>query len=202
MNKYYCKDCGEEIYINTYLYGTKRCHSCAMKHNIKQYGHPMSGKQHTKITKIKISQTKLNDDTQHGTQHCVDCKKDLKHQKREVQRCNGCARKYQYATRPETHPWFRKFGKEAPNYINGEGHAPYPVDFNNDLKELIRKRDNYICQRCKKNGNHVHHINYIKDNCKNNNLITLCRECNLSVNANRDYWFAYFTYLIGEYYGY
>lgn len=29
-----------------------------------------------------------------------------------------------------------------------------------------------------------------------NHLITLCGKCNLEVNTNRDYWFAYFEYII------
>jgi len=42
----------------------------------------------------------------------------------------------------------------------------------------------------------VHHINYNKQNNKEDNLITSCRGCNLKVNINRDYWYAYFIYLM------
>ena len=44
----------------------------------------------------------------------------------------------------------------------------------------------------------IHHIDYDKQSCKDNNLITLCSSCNSVVNYNRDYWYAYFTYLIGD----
>jgi len=34
---------------------------------------------------------------------------------------------------------------------------------------------------------------------RKDNLITLCRQCNTRVNFNRDYWFAYFTYIMENY---
>ena len=56
-------------------------------------------------------------------------------------------------------------------------------NFNNELKELIRKRDNYKCQicgipqeECFKNL-HVHHIDFNKSNCSPDNLITFCNSC-------------------------
>ena len=39
----------------------------------------------------------------------------------------------------------------------------------------------------------VHHIDYNKQNCKEENLTSLCRQCNLRVNCNRDYWEKYFN---------
>ena len=35
---------------------------------------------------------------------------------------------------------------------------------------------------------HVHHIDYNKENCSQDNLITTCQQCNLRANSNRDYW--------------
>ena len=43
-----------------------------------------------------------------------------------------------------------------------------------------------------KKGKSVHHIDYNKQNCKENNLITLCLQCNNRVNSNRNYWKEYF----------
>jgi hypothetical protein len=42
----------------------------------------------------------------------------------------------------------------------------------------------------------VHHIEYDRENCKENNLITLCHKCNIEANFNRDYYYAYYSYLI------
>jgi hypothetical protein len=99
---------------------------------------------------------------------------------------------------------FRGIGKLNGRYINGESKLPYPIKFNDSLKEQIRNRDNHTCQNCgmteeeqvKKIGRilHVHHIDYDKDNCKPSNLITTCNDCNLKANSNRDYWYAYYTY--------
>jgi hypothetical protein len=29
-----------------------------------------------------------------------------------------------------------------------------------------------------------------------NNLITLCKKCNMKANSNRDYWYAFYSYLM------
>lgn len=38
----------------------------------------------------------------------------------------------------------------------------------------------------------VHHIDYDKYNCNEQNLITLCRSCHPKTNFNRDYWKLFF----------
>ena len=97
-------------------------------------------------------------------------------------------------------------GKNNGGYINGKGKEPYPLKFNNKLKEQIRKRDNYICQKCGITEEEhlsvygkvlaVHHIDYNKKNCNDDNLITLCGECNNRVNVNRQYWIKHFQKII------
>ena len=97
-------------------------------------------------------------------------------------------------------------GKNNPNWKNGISREPYPFKFTQELKEKIRLRDKNICQLCQlsneahiKKFNHnllTHHIDYNKNNLKENNLITLCRICNSKVNGDRDYWFAYFKYML------
>jgi len=44
-------------------------------------------------------------------------------------------------------------------------------------------------------------IDYDKTNCNEKNLISLCGLCNRKANYNRDYWFAYYSYIIEEIYG-
>lgn len=93
---------------------------------------------------------------------------------------------------PENHPC----------YVNGLGNEPYPIEFNQELKEKIRKRDNYTCQKCNITEEEhlivygiklsIHHIDYDKQNCNDNNLITLCKQCNIRANYNRDYWKEYY----------
>ncbi len=91
-----------------------------------------------------------------------------------------------------------------PNYIDGRNLKPYPTEFNSKLKLEIRKRDNYNCQGeyCKMTEEEhlavygrileVHHIDYNKQNCNENNLITLCKQCNIRANYSREYWQKYF----------
>lgn len=96
-------------------------------------------------------------------------------------------------------------GKNHPSYIDGRSHFNYPYKFSNELRQKIRERDNFTCQCCgleeknhsNKNVNlSVHHIDYNKKSCMENNLISLCISCHMKTNSNRDYWYAYCTYLM------
>ncbi len=82
-------------------------------------------------------------------------------------------------------------GENGPNWKGGISFLPYCFKFNKELKELIRERDNRICQLCDKIEEDaklsVHHIHYDKENCEPD-LISLCRVCNSKVNYNRDYY--------------
>lgn len=97
------------------------------------------------------------------------------------------------------------------SWCGGVNKDGYSYKFDNKLKQIIRKRDNFKCQCCElKEKDHirgnkqinltVHHIDYNKQNCKDTNLITLCIQCNIRANYNRDYWHAFYTYMIGENY--
>lgn len=84
------------------------------------------------------------------------------------------------------------------NWQRGISKLPYPFDFNEELKKLIRKRDNYTCQLCGRTQEEegrkldVHHIDYIKENLNPNNLTSLCRSCNAKVNTIRECWTKFF----------
>lgn len=75
-----------------------------------------------------------------------------------------------------------------PNWKGGKSFELYPVEFSKELKTKIRKRDNFTCRICGKNGFDVHHIDYDKNNSNEENLITLCRRCHCTTNHNRDGW--------------
>jgi len=87
-------------------------------------------------------------------------------------------------------------------------NCEYPVEFNDTLKEKIRKRDNYICQNCgMDNSQHIvkfgcnlsiHHIDYNKFNNCLTNLITLCYSCNSKANFNKNYWTNYFMFKLNR----
>jgi len=100
-------------------------------------------------------------------------------------------------------PYFDITGNQNPSWIDGRAKENnlYPEEWIDDLREIIRKRDGYICQLC---GIHqdemsswnkkldVHHIDYDKDNLNPDNLISLCRSCHQKTNFNREYWEQYF----------
>ena len=81
-------------------------------------------------------------------------------------------------------------GKNHWNWQGGLNLQGYSVDWSRTLRRSIRERDNYTCRICGRQDDamDVHHIDYDKDNCDPNNLITLCRACHSKTNFNRGYW--------------
>lgn len=76
--------------------------------------------------------------------------------------------------------------------LNSE--TSYPLAFNNSLKLRIRAMDENCCAICnkteKENGRKldVHHIDYNKQNCTEDNLLSLCQTCHVKTNYSRSYW--------------
>jgi len=89
-------------------------------------------------------------------------------------------------------------GNKNPQWRGGISRKPYAWDFNEELKEEVRRRDRYQCQKCGVPQSEcrtrlpVHHIDYDKTNSDPVNLIALCNSCNSKVNANREHWAAFF----------
>lgn len=85
-------------------------------------------------------------------------------------------------------------------YFGYKDSIEYPKEFNDKLKKLIKLRDNFICQLCEEeilpSLLHIHHIDYNKDNCKTDNLISLCSSCHPKTNFNREQWKYYFKDLL------
>jgi hypothetical protein len=96
------------------------------------------------------------------------------------------------------------FGKKLPerskekhwNWKGGISEESYNIDWTKTLRRSIRERDKYTCQICKipqeDYAFSIHHIDYNKENCNPNNLITLCKSCHTKTNFNRPYWIKYF----------
>jgi len=85
-------------------------------------------------------------------------------------------------------------GKNAHNWQGGISFEPYTTDWTDTLKKSIRERDHYVCRICRGHGHHVHHIDYNKENCNVNNLITLCIKCHGKTNQDRDNWIKFFSH--------
>jgi len=93
-------------------------------------------------------------------------------------------------------PKYRKKHSGENHYMwqGGISFEPYPPQFNDYLKEIIKKRDNYTCQKCGSTQKlTVHHIDYNKKNNNPINLITLCNSCNVKANYDKPFWKAFLT---------
>jgi hypothetical protein len=174
---YYCVDCKKEIHPSTSLHGEGRCIKCANKKtNIERKSY------------IGKNNPAFKDGRSIKKHYCIDCGKENGYRSL---RCRSCAAKEKLKN-PKNHP----------NYLNGLSLTPYSSDFNSELKEEIRNRDNYTCQNCSMTEEehlivvgtdlHCHHIDYDKMNSKEDNLITLCNSCHVRSNYNRNYWKEYY----------
>jgi len=178
LKSYFCKDCGKPITFHAGFYGNGRCKKCDGKNG----SHRQTLNYCCKTCGGWISWTSAL----YGKGLCQKCYRPILH-KILLER--------------------NKSGKESPGFIHGESNFPYLSDFNKPLKLKIRVRDNYKCQICdlkekyNTRGNKkikliVHHIDYNKDNCDKSNLLCVCNSCHSKTNHNRDYWYAYCTYLM------
>lgn len=93
-------------------------------------------------------------------------------------------------------------GELSPHWKGGTSNDSYSYDWTKTLKRSIRERDNYVCRICcALQGDialDVHHIDYNKENCSPENLITLCHSCHMKTNAKskHTYWIDYFNKII------
>ncbi len=92
-------------------------------------------------------------------------------------------------------PWNKGqsfFAREKnPMWKGGASFEPYGLEFNEELKDYVRMRDGYSCQKCDKTQEelgyklHVHHIDFNKKNNNPTNLVCLCMKCHAKITANR-----------------
>lgn len=94
-------------------------------------------------------------------------------------------------------------GENSTHWKGGREYAIYGEEWSKQLREQIRERDNYQCQLCLttqeeslvkyKKKLDVHHIDYNKENCSEDNLVSLCVSCHMKTNYNRDKWQVFLT---------
>jgi len=100
-------------------------------------------------------------------------------------------------------PWNKNLkgymaGEKHYNWQSGKSFEPYGLEFNKDLKEVIRNRDRrkcFICEKTELENNKkldCHHIDYNKRNSNPNNLISLCRSCHIKTNNKKENWRNFF----------
>lgn len=68
--------------------------------------------------------------------------------------------------------------------------SPYPIEWTYALRESIRDRDSRACQLCGATEGRrklpVHHVNMNKQDCRAENLVTLCGRCHARVHSSTD----------------
>lgn len=152
---------------------------------------PESKAKQSAISKVKTKE--LWQDPEYWENHVIAIR--IAHNKPESKAKQSAARKKYFAENPGI-----TTREKNSNWKGGTSFLPYPFEFDGNLKNFIRTRDNYTCQLCGKTKREigknlcVHHINYDKGDLFDLNLILLCNSCNGKVNKNRDMWEDYFTY--------
>jgi len=204
----FCIECSKLLGKSSIYLPIFRCRSCEAKRkhrqgilNNKGKNHPMYG---IKGYKNPLYGTKRPDTSKRMKLHNPNKNRIYSKKERKI----ISARMKEIYTRPGVKEKLisslkGKIGKDSRNWIDGRSFLSYPREFTKILKKKIRERDNYTCQNCgmteKKHLNilgvslHIHHIDYNKQNCKENNLITLCNQCNTRANKNRVVWQTYYS---------
>ncbi len=115
-----------------------------------------------------------------GGQYCNRECKDLKHGDLTIGR--------KHTEETKTKQSIAHLGSKNPAWIDGRSFIPYPLGWNDTFKEQIRYRDGYKCQNCgtpeieSDRQLDIHHKDCNKNNLKEDNLITLCRGCHISIH--------------------
>lgn len=116
--------------------------------------------------------------------------KKFKKQMSEIKK--GCASWNKGLTAKSDERIVKQAGRNHYNWQGGISNLPYAFEFNEQLKDFVRQRDDFTCQFCGISENSkthdVHHIDYDKKNSCEINLILLCKSCNARANHNRKGW--------------
>ncbi|MCX5781777.1 MAG: NUMOD3 domain-containing DNA-binding protein [Elusimicrobia bacterium] len=149
--------------------------------------HPLYGKHRSDETKRKISKAhKGKHHSEETRRKMSETRKGNKNPFYEKHHSEQARKKISEANR----------GEKSYNWKGGKSFEPYSTDWTETLRRSIRERDHYICQICGAlqgdKAFDIHHIDYNKENCDPNNLITLCHNCHSRTNHNREYWIKFF----------
>lgn len=163
LQQKYCIDCGKKIY-----WRSTRCNICNL-HYRNGINHPnwKGGKPKCKICGVILSSI-----------YAEYCQIHVKYHSNKINRTGK--NHWNYGRCGQDWPTYGKkrpdmSGKNHPNYIDGLS-SEYPLEFNIQLKQQIRQRDNFTCQCCgliekkhfrgkKQIKLTIHHIDYNRNNC-------------------------------------
>lgn len=124
---------------------------------------------------------------------CEHCEKLFIVPSSHAHRYKACSKNCSYKLKSKS-----VSGVNNPNWCGGISRLPYPWNFKEISRNIIFKF-NGICQNPSCNGHDkrmtTHHINYIKSDCREENLIALCSSCNSRANFGRQKWMAFYQSL-------
>jgi hypothetical protein len=98
-------------------------------------------------------------------------------------------------------------GDKSHLWRGGKSFEPYCVKFNRRFKYRVRERFNNRCVECGTTVSyklHVHHVNYNKETCCNDDIplfVTLCRGCHVKTHFDLEYWEIHFKEILALQYG-
>lgn len=214
-----CKECREIKSLEEFYKGFSKCKDCTLKYQNKlnkeirdgirqkgKKGEHLKGKKKSRREKQNIRLGMLLASGKKGY-FCQNCGKEIS---QGYTHCSDCMHltfvnnvglddgTYFSLSKKSFLRWSNPIEKikysnlGASNWLGGISKEPYAFKFDYEIKEFIKKRDNYTCQNpyCYGIGKKlcIHHINYDKKNTDPDNLITLCLSCNSRANGNREYW--------------
>ena len=198
MPRYYniiCKNCGKQSRTQNKIFCNHKCH--------REFTLKTKPKCVCDTCKKEFTPKQESKANRYCSKKCFHADKDFM---RKNMLSNETLKKYQkevgsWMTGKKNMGFGYKCGKDNLNWHNGSSFLPYTTDFNQQLKDRIRVRDNFKCQLCKtpelefNRKLDIHHIDYDKKNSKEDNLISLCNKCHIKTNHNREYWINYFSNL-------
>ncbi len=181
---YYLKKFNIEIRSNSESHKDKKRKPLTVEHKQK-ISESNKGKISSKEHKQKISETRIKRDIGKGENNPFYGQKHSEKTKQKMK---------------DNH--VDNSGEKNSNWKGGLTKILYPKEFDKMLKLKIRKRDNYTCQICGMTEEEhlivcganlsIHHIDYDKQNCSEDDLTSLCIPCHIRTNYNRKYWKQYF----------
>lgn len=169
LKNYSCEGCKNPISVSCGVYGSGFCRKCSNINSIKKRrsykgkNNPMYNKKHTKVTKNKISFTRIKNKVAKGSNNPNYGNPKLKGDNHPNWQGGISKQGYSY-----------KFNKRLKDEIRKRDKYKCT---------LCGTSEKELGQKCT-----IHHIDYNKQNCEKDNLTSLCRKCNSKVNFGRNYW--------------
>jgi len=164
-------------------------------YGVHRYGEasPHYNKPHSQATKDKMSIDKIEYFKTHENPMKGKKRPDLAERNR-LQKGKTIEEIYGEERAPTLRKSYGSPLEKHPLWQGGKSFEPYDVAFNEELKNKIKEKNDYVCQICFEKGLplDIHHIDYNKLNSEKDNLTCLCKSCHTKTNFNRKQWITIF----------